>query len=132
MAGIYVHIPFCASFCTYCGFYSEICSRNASHSRFVDSLRREMQLRRDFFNTDEPIKTVYFGGGTPSLLSPEEFASIYDALTASFDLSKAEEFTVEVNPEDVASDHGLLAAFRHAGVNRISMGVQSFCDSHLR
>ena len=91
-----------------------------------------MHLRRDFFGPDEPVRTVYFGGGTPSLLTTEEFRAICDALAAEFDLSNVEEFTVEVNPEDVASGGGLLETFRSAGVNRVSMGVQSFCDRHLR
>ena len=91
-----------------------------------------MTLRRDFFAPEGKIKTIYFGGGTPSLLKPEEFTSIYDALAAAFDLGAVEEFTVEVNPEDVISGRELLVAFKRCGVNRISMGVQSFCDRHLK
>ena len=90
-----------------------------------------MQLRRDYLD-GEPITTVYFGGGTPSLLSGEEFGLICDDLRREFDLSRVEEFTVEVNPEDVATRDDLLPALRAKGVNRISMGVQSFCDWHLR
>ena len=132
MAGIYVHIPFCASFCTYCGFYSEVCPRNSSHARYVAALRREIQLRSDFLAGKEPVRTIYFGGGTPSLLSAEEFEAIYDALAATFDLSAVEEFTVEVNPEDIATGTAPVEAYRRCGVNRISMGVQSFDDRHLK
>ncbi len=132
MAGIYVHIPFCASFCTYCGFYSEVCPRFGGHGRYVAALKREMALRRDFLDGGGPVKTIYFGGGTPSLLCAEDFTAIAAALWETFDLSHLEEFTVEVNPEDVASGAAPLEAYRAAGVNRISMGVQSFCDEHLK
>ncbi|MBQ9582760.1 MAG: radical SAM family heme chaperone HemW [Bacteroidales bacterium] len=131
MAGIYLHIPFCASFCTYCGFYSEVCTGREPHARYIEALARETSLRRDFFK-GEPIKTIYFGGGTPSMLMGDDLHRIHDALAAAFDLSRVEEFTVEVNPEDVVSRGGLLPALRSIGANRISMGVQSFCDRHLR
>ena len=132
MAGIYVHIPFCASFCTYCGFYSEVCPRFGGHGRYVAALKKEMALRREYLDGGGPVKTIYFGGGTPSLLSSEDFTAIAAALGETFDLSHLEEFTVEVNPEDVASGAAPLEAYRAAGVNRISMGVQSFCDDHLK
>ena len=132
--GIYVHIPFCASFCTYCGFYSEVCRSLPAHSAYVEALKREIELRKGFFAPGEAVRTLYFGGGTPSLLSPEHFDKICTALRAAFDLSELEEFTVEVNPEDVAGKGGeaFLEGLRRQGVNRISMGVQSFFDSHLR
>lgn len=132
MAGIYIHIPFCASFCTYCGFYSEVCPRLGGHGRYVAALKKEMALRREYLDGCGPVKTVYFGGGTPSLLSADDFGAAVAALRETFDLSTLEEFTVEVNPEDVATRDDLLPAFKAAGVNRISMGVQSFCDTHLK
>ena len=132
MAGIYLHIPFCASFCTYCGFYSEVCPGGVRHSRYVAALGREMALRSNFFAPGDTVKTLYFGGGTPSLLSAEDFGAIVSALRQTFDLAAVEEFTVEVNPEDIATRDDLLPAFKAAGVNRISMGVQSFCDKHLK
>ena len=91
-----------------------------------------MALRREYLDGGGPVKTIYFGGGTPSLLSSEDFTAIAAALGETFDLSHLEEFTVEVNPEDVASGAAPLEAYRAAGVNRISMGVQSFCDDHLK
>jgi len=91
-----------------------------------------MQLRRDFFTGKEQVKTIYFGGGTPSLLSAAEFEAIYQSLAATFDLAAVEEFTVEVNPEDVATGTAPIETYRRLGVNRISMGVQSFCDRHLK
>ena len=91
-----------------------------------------MQLRRDFFSGNGQIKTIYFGGGTPSLLSADEFGAIVQSLAANFDLASVEEFTVEVNPEDITTGAAPIEKYRSCGVNRISMGVQSFCDSHLR
>ena len=102
------------------------------HGRYVAALEREIKLRRHYLDGCGPVRTIYFGGGTPSLLRPEEFIRIYDALAAAFDLSGVEEFTVEVNPEDIAGEGGLTEAYRRCGVNRISMGVQSFCDAHLK
>ncbi len=91
-----------------------------------------MALRRDYLDGCGPGKTVFFGGGTPSLLCAEDFTAIAVALGEAFNLSHLEEFTVEVNPEDVASGAAPLEAYRAAGVNRISMGGQSFCDDHLK
>ncbi len=132
--GIYVHIPFCASFCTYCGFYSEVCRHQPAHSAYIEALKRESALRRGFFEGGGPVRTLYFGGGTPSLLAPELMEEICEALRADFDLTGLDEFTVEVNPEDVVGAGGdaMLEGFRRLGVNRISMGVQSFCDRHLK
>ena len=109
-----------------------MCPRQGTHTRYIEALGGEIALRRDYFKGQGVVKTLYFGGGTPSLLSPDEFRTIRDMIAAGFDLSAVEEFTVEVNPEDVATCSGLLPALKEIGVNRISMGVQSFCDRHLR
>ena len=134
MAGIYIHVPFCASFCTYCGFYSEVLRDGALAGRYVSALRREAAGQRDFFPKGSVIKTIYMGGGTPSLLSPAQFTDICAALAGCFDLGAVEEFTVEVNPDDICRSGGadLLKTYRDCGVNRISVGVQSFHDSHLK
>lgn len=101
--------------------------------RYVAALRREAAACRDFFPEGSVIKTVYFGGGTPSLLSPAEFSDICSALCDNFDLGAVEEFTVEANPDDVCSGgEELLRCWRDCGVNRVSIGVQSFDDAHLR
>lgn len=100
--------------------------------RYADALVREMDLRRDFLAGCGPVKTVYFGGGTPSLLPADILKRICAGLKEAFDLTEVEEFTVEVNPEDVVSGAAPLEACRAAGVNRISMGVQSFSDAHLK
>ena len=109
-----------------------MCPRQGTHTRYIEALGGEIALRRDYFKGQGVVKTLYFGGGTPSLLSPDEFRTIHDMLAAGFDLDAVEEFTVEVNPEDVVTCSGLMPALKDIGVNRISMGVQSFCDRHLR
>lgn len=122
MAGIYVHIPFCHSKCAYCDFFS-VANPNKMTS-FAEALKKEWNARRQELG-DEEIKTIYFGGGTPSILSPETFYS----LASLFPKQNVEEFTIEVNPEDVSPEN--VYAWRMAGTNRISMGVQSLIDAEL-
>ena len=127
MAGIYVHIPFCKTRCSYCDFFS-----TTSHGlarRYVDALIGEAQLRCHELE-GQSVQTVYFGGGTPSQLPVTEMKRVVDAFSRIFDLSGVGEFTVEVNPDDVTPEY--IEALRLMGVNRISMGVQSFVDSELR
>ena len=143
MAGIYIHIPFCSQYCTYCNFYSV--KQLGLRESFVDALCVEILARRDFFkgaiagrslagrenteDTGSSVTTLYMGGGTPSVLSLEQLGRIVEALKSAFDLSLLEEFTIEVNPNDVTPEYaaGLVAL----GVNRVSMGIQSFKDDHL-
>lgn len=102
--------------------------------RYVAALRREAGLYRGFFPEGEAVKTVYMGGGTPSQLSPAHFSDICAAVGDNFDLGAVEEFTVEVNPDDICRRGGdeLLETYRDCGVNRVSVGVQSFHDAHLK
>lgn len=123
MAGIYVHIPFCHAKCAYCDFYS-LGNRKLA-DRFIAAATEEIHCRLGELG-GEAVKTVYFGGGTPSSLSAEQLSAITDALP----LSDVEEFTIEVNPEDVDRDNAL--AWRRSGINRVSMGVQSLNDSELK
>jgi oxygen-independent coproporphyrinogen-3 oxidase len=138
---IYIHIPFCRSFCTYCDFYSEVAARcrkaeeaqeqEAMFGRFAEALVSEIGLHADEI-TDE-VNTLYIGGGTPSVLPLYVYERILDALKEAGHGGPYEEFTVEVNPEDIVDKgeayvKGLLAL----GVNRISMGVQSFDDDILK
>jgi len=137
---IYIHVPFCRSFCTYCGFYSEICSRRAPQqvqNRFfedyADALCAEIDARRADLSaargSGSAPDTLYIGGGTPSVLPVEVLARIVRALGPA----TYEEFTVEVNPDDVvAGGAPYAAALRALGVTRVSMGVQSFDDDVLR
>ena len=128
MAGLYVHIPFCASRCSYCDFYSTLRLAEAGEP-YVDALIAEARLRRRELRGEE-VKTFYLGGGTPSQLPLPLLGRLVDGLHEVFDLSGLEEFTVEANPDDVTPEWS--AALRPLGVNRVSMGVQSFEDGILR
>ena len=126
---IYVHVPFCKSFCTYCDFYSEICSGKESkkvQSLYVQGVLDEIKERKEEIEDSKTPKTLYFGGGTPSVLGTEQLKTITDALGPA----DYEEFTVEVNPDDVTKE--FAAGLVKMGVNRISMGVQSLDDKILK
>jgi oxygen-independent coproporphyrinogen-3 oxidase len=127
MAGLYIHIPFCASKCIYCDFYS-LAGSSHDTGQYVDALVAELKLRHR--ELAEPLRTLYVGGGTPSLLPLGQFARLVDAVGRVAPLDSVEEFTVEVNPDDVTA--GYIAGLKELGVNRISMGVQSFDDRDLR
>lgn len=127
MAGLYIHVPFCASRCIYCDFYSQT---NAQLKKdFVVALCREIELSKDSLTEFAPFSTVYFGGGTPSLLSIHELATIIECLLSNVSILPSAEWTLEANPDDVRLDyaHGL----KGLGVNRVSLGVQSFSDREL-
>ncbi|MGM9869737.1 MAG: radical SAM family heme chaperone HemW [Sodaliphilus sp.] len=128
MAGLYVHIPFCRSKCAYCDFYSMPHRLNFA-ADYVDALLVEASERRGEI-VDEPITTLYMGGGTPSLLPEELMEKLVTGLRTTFYLSAVEEFTIEVNPDDVNVDYILF--LKSLGVNRVSMGVQSFIDRDLK
>jgi len=124
--GLYVHIPFCERKCTYCDFNS-YSGQNDLIPAYTAALVREIEL----WGASEPfaVKSVFFGGGTPSELPLEHFATIVEAIAASFRLQRGAEFTVEANPGTV--DRAYLAGLLALGVNRLSLGVQSFDDAEL-
>jgi oxygen-independent coproporphyrinogen-3 oxidase len=124
--GLYVHIPFCAAICNYCNFNRGLFDADLK-LRYVDALISEIgrQRPRPFL-----ADTIYFGGGTPSLLEPDEVARIIQACDEHFDVSPDREVTLEANPETVTTAR--LEGYRRAGVNRLSFGVQSFRDDELR
>ena len=128
MAGVYVHIPFCASRCSYCDFFSTLQLADMG-GPYVEALIAEARLREGELH-GESIKTLYMGGGTPSQLPLPLLSRLVDGLRGALDLSGVEEFTVEANPDDVTPDW--CRAVAALGVNRVSMGVQSFEDSILR
>ena len=128
MAGVYVHIPFCASRCSYCDFYSTLLLSEVGEA-YVDAVIAEASLRSGEL-CGESVKTLYLGGGTPSQLPISLLERLVMGLRDTFDLSGLKEFTVEANPDDVTSDW--CAAVKASGVNRVSMGVQSFEDHILR
>lgn len=127
MAGIYVHIPFCKSRCIYCGFFSTT-ALDRLHA-YVDAVVEELHARRDFLR-GEPIETIYFGGGTPSLLPVEEMERILSAILYIYNVRDGAEITLEGNPDDISP--ALLTEWRRIGFNRLSMGVQTFSDVRLQ
>ena len=126
---IYVHVPFCHRKCTYCAFYSRASREPNAVSTYVDSLLDEMALRHG--EQAHPIQTVYFGGGTPSLLPIAQLCRIVDDLRRWFDLSQVQEVTIEANPEDLTPQYLADLAALHF-FNRISIGVQSLDDNILK
>jgi len=132
MAGIYLHVPFCNSRCIYCGFCSTV--SKGLRQKYIPALKREISERGDFFSSlyesDRIVKTLYVGGGTPSILPPELLKEAVSAIRENFTIAEEIEFTVEVNPDDITEDYA--GSLRRMGVNRVSMGVQSFKDSHLK
>jgi len=127
MAGIYIHIPFCKQACSYCDFHF---STNTSRKKeLLDALQLEMQQRANYLN-GEKVETIYFGGGTPSLLSPSELKEVFEALHKHVEISAAAEITLEVNPDDLTTEK--LLGLKSSPINRLSIGVQSFFDEDLR
>ncbi|MFH2142986.1 MAG: radical SAM family heme chaperone HemW [Bacteroidota bacterium] len=126
MAGIYIHIPFCKKKCNYCDFYS-INKIELIHP-FVEALLKEIRLRKEYLNK-EIIETIYFGGGTPSILEEKYFVRILNQIYTDFKISENIEITIEINPDDVNTE--LLSFMKNSVINRVSLGVQSFFDHHL-
>lgn len=127
---IYVHIPFCKSFCTYCGFYSET---SACYDRYVEALLGEIDSRKSEFDATMDVNTLYIGGGTPSVMPLPMLCRVVEALKDESGSRNFDEFTVELNPEDVIQRGEAYAeALLGMGVTRASMGVQSFDDAVLR
>lgn len=123
-AGLYIHIPFCKTKCPYCDFYS--ITDQTAKDRFLTALKREIALYRTAFPR---FDSLYFGGGTPSVINEEAFTDIFTALRVSFSFLPDTEITVEMNPDDVTTEK--LECYRTLGVNRISLGVQSLNNAEL-
>jgi oxygen-independent coproporphyrinogen III oxidase len=127
MAGIYLHIPFCMKKCNYCDFYS-----NSNFGIVPDILKaekNELELRHKYLK-NENIDTIYFGGGTPSILNHEQIENLLKAIYKNFSVNDGCEITFECNPDDLKN--GYLSALKSLGINRISIGVQSFNDEALK
>ncbi|MEX0602396.1 MAG: radical SAM protein, partial [Bacteroidota bacterium] len=135
MAGLYLHIPFCEHKCIYCDFYSiapngSAVSFDGLIDTFLKSLAEEIRMRGREEEFRTTYETVFFGGGTPSLLSPGQIGGILELLRSEFSVSPAAEITLEANPGTV--DAHKLGDYRGAGVTRLSMGIQSFHDDDLK
>ena len=134
---IYIHIPYCRSFCTYCDFYSEVASKCSTYEGFAKALSSEIAARKceieNNIHSPSGVNTLYIGGGTPSVLPLSVFESVLSSLEMVGCTRDFDEFTVEVNPEDIVEKgHGYVEGLLKLGVNRISMGVQSFDDATLK
>ncbi|MGC3945877.1 MAG: radical SAM family heme chaperone HemW [Chryseolinea sp.] len=127
MAGIYFHIPFCRQACFYCDFHFSTNLR--PREDMVKAFARELTLRKDYLQ-GAPLQTVYFGGGTPSVLSRHELELIFDELSKNFSIDKDAEITLEANPDDLTDE--ALGLYKDTGINRLSIGIQSFDDTVLK
>lgn len=126
MAGIYVHIPFCRQACHYCDFHF---STNLSYQdEMVEGIVRELHLRQDYLG--EGVQTIYFGGGTPSILTERQLQKVILAIQKTFSVSAEAEITLEANPEDLTESK--LASLKDVGINRLSIGIQTFSDTKLK
>ena len=127
MSGIYVHVPYCKRKCHYCDFYSVEDAQGMNE--FANLILEELRLRKDYLPT-EPIETVYFGGGTPSLLTANHIATMLNGIAKTFSISPLPEITLEANPDDL--NPGYIRSLLDTGINRLSLGVQSFDDNDLQ
>lgn len=125
MAGIYIHIPFCKKACHYCNFHFS--TSTALQNDFVEALLKEIKLQKDYLQ--EEVKTVYFGGGTPSILSTEDIRRILQEINLQFHISNNSEITLEANPDDITAEK--LREWKAIGINRLSIGIQSFLQDDL-
>ena len=127
MAGIYIHIPFCKKKCYYCDFYTSPQIKNIS--TFVEKIIIELETRKNYLD-NEKVETIYFGGGTPSLLSFSELNKILNAIYTNFEVSENPEITLEANPDDITETY--VENLQKTDINRFSIGIQSFFDDDLK
>lgn len=125
MSGIYIHIPFCNKACHYCNFHFS--TQTKLLDEFVTALLIEIELQKNYLQ--QPIQTLYLGGGTPSLLTPQHLEQILNSIHSHFTLNKDIEFTLEANPDDFTEEK--TKHWTHMGINRLSIGVQSFQPTAL-
>jgi len=127
MAGIYLHIPFCKKACHYCDFHFSTTMKNKDE--LIAAMHKELDLRKDYLQ-GEKIKTIYFGGGTPSVLESDEIKRILDHIHRVFEVEKEAEVTLEANPDDLTPS--MIRGLKESTVNRLSIGIQSFRDEDLK
>ncbi len=126
MAGIYIHIPFCKQACYYCDFHFSTSLKKKDE--LIQCLVKELELRKDEFKK-ETVETIYFGGGTPSLLTNDELAFIIDAVYKHYKVIENPEITLEANPDDLLNDR--IIQLSKSQINRLSIGIQSFFERDL-
>ena len=127
MAGIYVHIPFCKQACFYCDFHFS--TNQQRKADMVRAIAQELTIQTDYLG-DSPIDSIYLGGGTPSLLTEDELCLLVDTIGQHYSVASAPEITLEANPDDLSPQK--LKILKAAGINRLSIGIQSFYEPHLR
>ncbi len=127
MAGIYIHIPFCRQQCSYCDFHFST-TFHKYRERMITAMSKELKERSNYLN-NEVIETIYFGGGTPSLLSKEELSVFLDQIHEQFEVTEDAEVSLEANPDDCSESN--LQEWKSTGINRLSIGIQSFKSSDL-
>lgn len=128
--GIYIHIPFCLSKCNYCGFYSRGGASTAEQQLYIESLAGDIKTYSSLYGSRYLVDTVFIGGGTPSILDAAAIGQVLDTLRAHFEIAEDAEITIESNPKTLTEQK--LIAYRRAGVNRLSIGLQSFDESCLK
>ena len=128
MSGIYIHIPFCKQKCSYCDFHFST-TFQSYRNVMLQTMQQEIILRQDYL-LNKPLKSIYFGGGTPSLLTKEELNIIFTTIHENFSFDSAIEITLEANPDDISIEN--LKNWKDAGINRLSIGLQSFKESDLK
>ncbi|HOF98966.1 MAG TPA: radical SAM family heme chaperone HemW [Paludibacteraceae bacterium] len=127
MAGIYIHIPFCIQRCSYCNFFSVV-SINLVNE-VINAIIKELSIRKDYLK-NEPVQTIYFGGGTPSLLTIQQIEKLLNTVYTNFPVEQNAEITFEANPDDLTKNY--LFDLKKVGINRLSIGIQSFDDDKLK
>lgn len=125
---LYIHVPFCAQRCSYCDFYTQ--TQLGLRVGYIEALKLELAARRLELLPDEKLEHIYFGGGTPSLLSPEELGQIFDCIAQHYSISPEAEITLEANPDDITPAYA--EALASLPINRVSMGTQSFQEEDLK
>jgi len=127
MAGIYIHIPFCKQACYYCDFHFS--TNQSQRGELIRAISVELEIQKDYLR-GEPIETIYFGGGTPSLLTQSELHAIFNSITKHYSIASKAEISLEANPDDLNKDKIIM--LNKAGINRVSLGIQSFDDAVLK
>lgn len=128
MAGIYIHIPFCKQKCSYCDFHFST-TYQSYQNEMITTIVNEINIRKSYL-ANQTIETIYFGGGTPSLLSINELALILDSIYQNYEVCQAPEITLEANPDDITKEK--LSDWKNVGINRLSVGLQSFRSEDLK